>query len=360
MASTQTYEQYPQYQEHDHFSSERKLFTTLEVIRAKSVLPLDVAPIVAGINHQGDMSSTISPPAQDGIHLDRSLYEGLRSMGKQPQRVDFIPLPLQAIGREDSRNKVMFGNIKFTNFTGSSDQRINVAVKPYVGPDSTKRAMHEYAMNEHITRRGISCPTQLGIVKNGTSLYALSEFVPQIVTLDSLDWHTLPQSVGAAALARGLESLFDLHSIGIFHGDYEFKNIPIQPELNESWAVDFEYSLSLAGEPDKVYEPGGILDLLRQDLQMICKSLVDFGLIDPDGSSSEKFQTQYDLILSQYRKIASNKMRSGVFAHHIKQILDIVDCLFFMEAQGDNATEMMRSSTPEQLGAMVLGAHNGR
>lgn len=261
-----------------------------------------------------------------------------------PTRIEFTELPLQAIGREDSRNKVLFGNLYFQNYRAVPDRTLNVAIKPYVGPGAERRTLHEYAMNEYLTGLGVGCPLQLGILKKGANLYTVSEYAPQIFTLDSFDWQNMSDDERKHTIARGLESLVELHKHGVFHGDSEFRNLPIQPERQEEvWAVDFEHAVSLADCPDKLIGEGSILALVRVDLQHLCKSLVDYGMIDPNLSPSDKFQIQYDYVLNQYRSVILHQKESTPFLCNIRSLLDILDELFFAEAQGEIVSEMIRT-----------------
>lgn len=343
MASTWSHEYYDEAISRQWEESQQKLLDSIDSVRSKRVAPLDTAGILQSLSHDGGIDEPIKPPDQDGLHLNDELYFGLKECGEFPKRLAFTVYPLQSIGREDSRNKVQFGSLALHNFSAKPDRVINVAIKPYVGSDGPRRALHEYAMNEYLTARGVGCPTQLGLIKNGSDLFAITEFAPHIITLDSLDWENLPTQVQTNAISRGLESLAALHKHGVFHGDAEFRNLPIQPERQEEWAVDFEYAASLAKTPDKLFEPAGILARLRIDLQCVCKSLVDYGMINPESSSSEKFQAQYDLVLGPYRAIMHHQTQPTPFIHKIRSVLDILDDLFYAEALGDNATELLKT-----------------
>lgn len=321
--------------------SRENLARFMDELRGGDVMPLDTTGMLSQLDHEGHISSRIEPPAQDGLHLDPGLFSMLKEADELPKRVSFTPYPLQAIGRESSRNSVLFGGLFLHNSSSRSDREINVAVKPYIGPGSQQRALQEYAMNEYISSLGIDCPTQLGMIRYGDSLYTVSEYVPHIITLDSLDWPSLTPDVQAGVIARGLDSLVTLHKHGVFHGDSQFKNLVIQPEAQEVWTVDFEYSVSLAHKPQNIYEAGGVLSLVRKDLLLVCHSLVEFGLLDPDQPPSDKSQKRYDLILKPYRKLVQQH-EEGPFSACLLEVLDHLDNIFYGDEPGNNGADMLR------------------
>lgn len=297
--------------------------------------PLDSSAFIEQLNHEGMASRDIEPPTQDGLYLDSELLDALAVEGRSPTEAAFEVLPLQSIGRENSRNMVFFGNLYLHN-PGGEDEAINIAVKPLRGIQNQKAAMHEFAMNEFLASKGIDGPVQIGIMRNGDDIYLLSEFEPHIITLDSLDWPSLDEETKKHAINRGIESLVTLHSNGLFHGDAELKNLTMQPERTSIWIHDMELSVSLRDAPDNLYKPTGIIAKANQDLQSLAQSLRAYGVIPSRLSSLESFQYDMKLVIRPYCELIMKSQEDTPFIRQLKSHLRVIEELFYRAAMGED------------------------
>lgn len=311
---------------------------SLSNIRSKQVHRLSVENLLNGLNHDGESTTEVELPHENGLYLEPTLYDDLESRGQLPQTATFQSNELHSLGREDSRHKVFFGNLSLIDYTSGVNHTMTVAVKPFnlSETDTTSLGIHEYAMYEYLTQAGLETPQPLGLLYEDNQLYVLSEFVPEVITLDSLDWPKLDDETIRNVIERGLESLLMLHKIGIFHGDAGFKNLTLQPNINQHWIVDLEMALSIKNSATTTPEKD-IIQLVINDLADVIWSLHQYGVIQEGTSASEAFQTQYEKVLLPYRQLVCSSKEDTEILKIIRSELGTIDRYFYHYAMPDES-----------------------
>ena len=311
---------------------------SLSNIRSKQVHRLAVEDLLNALNHEGMPSTEIDLPQEAGLYLEPTVYDDLESRGQLPQAAIFQSNELHSLGREDSRHKVFFGSLSLIDYTSGINHTMTVAVKPFnlSAADTTSLGIHEYAMYEYLAQEGIETPQPLGLLFEDDQLFVLSEFVPEVITLDSLDWPKLDNDTVDNVIGRGLESLLMLHQIGIFHGDAGFKNLTLQPNINEHWIVDLEMALSIKDSANTTPKED-IIQLVINDLADVIWSLHQYGVIQEGTSPSETFQIQYEKVLLPYRQLVCSSKEDTDILKIIRSELNNIDRYFYYYAMPDES-----------------------
>lgn len=196
------------------------------------------------ISHRGKV------PIQQSEHeYMRGLYvtpDGASEIG-EPIHISFQEKPDLRVGRDNSRQQVFFGDL-FMESADGTISTIEAAVKPFP-PQQFHRAVHEAGMTTYVREQGVATFTTLGAYMlagqgNEPQSFLLSRCEPGIVTLDNHNWGSLPLEKRWEDAHPAIETLAQLHSRAIFHGDAEFKNIATD-QHGAIKAVDLEFAISL-------------------------------------------------------------------------------------------------------------------
>lgn len=175
-----------------------------------------------------------------------------------PDRMVFRPQHLLRIGKEDSRHKPFFGKLNGKWFHDPTNEPHQIAIKPIISPKRSpmtkQKLLHEVAVYQHLNKLGIPTLDVLGVAvldqpRNDVYGYAITDFDPDIVTLDSLDWKRMSKFEHFEQIENATDYASLLHSNLIFHGDCEFKNIAIGESKKSLKVVDMEWSTILT-DPD--------------------------------------------------------------------------------------------------------------
>ena len=175
-----------------------------------------------------------------------------------PDRVSFTPQPTLRLGREDSYQDVFFGNLEIACFNTGASRTSQIAVKPIKDQGFTEeRLLHEAAMYQYMQRIGVPTVELAGVMlfdnpQEGIKGFVVTEFDPELTTLDTFPWHKFSDDEKINQLMYGVDSLALLNSYLLFHGDGEFKNIGVTDSGASIKMVDLEYGSALAGEQDNV------------------------------------------------------------------------------------------------------------
>lgn len=291
--------------------------------------PLNNAEVIESLSHAGIISCDIPVP-QEGLYLDGSLFSRLQDEQQLPHRMHFQPTQLRAIGRENSRNMVFFGDLSLHSFSSKKDLVVPIAVKPYGNPSEQDQAMHEYAMNEHLRSLGINGPRQIGLLIDNGILYNISLFEPEIVTLDSVDWTATSPTTKESLFMRAAETLVLLHANGIFHGDPQLKNFAVQPERNKHWVFDTEYSLSIRDNGSDIGQTHGLIANAILDLEILIESMKLHKIIPEDSVTA--FEASYHLVLKPYQDTVLKSAHSMPYINELKHYVDVIVDLLYMNA----------------------------
>jgi tRNA A-37 threonylcarbamoyl transferase component Bud32 len=199
-----------------------------------------------------------------------------------PDRLVFRPQPLLRIGKEDSRHQPFFGKINGKWFHDAANESHQIAVKPIVSPKKSpmtkQKLLHEVAVYQHLRRIGVPTLDVLGVAvldqpRNEVYGYAITDYDPDIVTLDSLDWKRMSKFEHFEHIENATDYISLLHSNLIFHGDCEFKNIAIGESKKSIKVVDVEWSTILTDRDVPLLK---IKQNMSVDLAMVGKSIDNF------------------------------------------------------------------------------------
>ena len=178
--------------------------------------------------------------AADGVYLaaDTVTDEG---GAEAPRFVGVEFTPGARLGAADSQHEVTFGTLSVE--ANEQLSQVAVAIKPFQG--DTELAVHEYTALQAAQQRGLDTYRPLGVVKDGETAYLVTEYRPEIETLDNHDW-TVPyadtqryEAVVRPNLHFVANTMASMHTKGVFHGDAQPKNFAMS-DTGSSVVVDLE------------------------------------------------------------------------------------------------------------------------
>lgn len=202
----------------------------------------------------------------------------------------FRHMPGLALGATDSAHQVFFGR---------AGERV-VAVKPFTRTSShgdltpRARAEHEQAMLEKVGTIGLLTlrPHKVIDNKDGSVAYLLTNYEPDLTTMSAVVQKGKDNFSTRVLLQRTAETLAELHSNGISHGDAQIKNFGILPSDKKRIAV---FDLERAGDTTTKH---GKADPFQHDLDSLVQSLAykAYG----GTNSNEASNAVYDHVIEPY------------------------------------------------------------
>lgn len=184
---------------------------------------------------------------QAGIHISPAAAAELTAVAEYPQFIGVEILPGIQLGAGDSQHQVTFGNVAVT--IGEQVIFTKVAIKPFEREDSTYNADIDLARHEHdalvaARSRGLDTYFPLALAKNGDTTYLLTEFRPEVESMDNVDWTINPSDEKSykeveANLHFIAGSMADMHAVGIMHGDAHPKNYA-RSDTGKAVIIDLE------------------------------------------------------------------------------------------------------------------------
>jgi len=234
-----------------------------------------------------------------------------------PDRFQFVQHSALSVGREDSRHEVVFGDVYTKRFTNEEDKVLRVAVKPFRGRERVDLLAQELAMFQELGAVGLEHPVELGLLKDKSDRYLITEFKPEMISLDSIDWKNIDKDTEEHTINRALSSLANLHSYGLAHGDASPRNISIQPNMNEDWFVDLEYGVG-------VENTANILSSIKNDLRDFYYGLNKL------KNEPTTYPDMVDTILVPYGRIVAGKNKGDGRVSQIYELLNYI-CYDFMQ-----------------------------
>jgi serine/threonine protein kinase len=315
---------------------QQQFITQLDKLRpANSFFIIDTKAILMLLSHNGTISSDIPALEQNGLYFSPEFADSLQEANQVPHRVGFEPASLRAIGRENSRNQVFFGDLTLDNFSSSGTFNLPVAIKPFLKLSKQRVALNEFVMSKHLASLGINSFKQIGILKNDNDHYLISIFEPEVITLDSIDWDNLNDQETQFVINRGLETLALLHINGLAHGDAKLKNLAISPQMQKHWIVDMEHGVSFINTAQNIGQPNGLVAKICQDLKQLSKSLLDTKIIDPTQTKEQICEQNLRRVLLPYAEIINRQPGEIRLTKSIQENLNIIINLLVNEYLGD-------------------------
>lgn len=219
---------------------------------------------------------------QTGIHLGDEYYSIV-----QPSReaqFSFVAQPGNRLGREDSHNKVFFGQ-SVIELDGTRAMELQVAVKPR-GSNIRLTNVTEFAMHQYLNELEVPTLQPVAVLATETSDFLVTRFNNGVVTLDSIDWHALDIEEKWQQVSTVVDTMALLHSHALFHGDLEFRNVAID-DAGEAVIVDPELMVSVRERMERAKHDLNSGDMRSPDLLAIanmisaefvdaCKSIDEF------------------------------------------------------------------------------------
>ncbi len=229
------------------------------------------------LNHESYVTNFGDYRLHNGLFVTDSFAQRWNEQGI-PNRWSFNLQPLLRSGRDDSRHKVFFGAIKEDYFHGGIQHVTQVAVKPF-GREEETYAFHEFAMHEYLRERGLPTFRTLGMLaleadenQDIPRLFLLSQFEPNVMTMDNISWGERTPEEQWQEVDRGLQTLATLHAEMIFFGDYFFKNVAFKQDgtpliIDPETVVSGLYNAHPSGDRAR------LVAVMGKDFEAYCKSV---------------------------------------------------------------------------------------
>lgn len=242
----------------------------------------------------------------NGVYFSPETQEAWGGDPYAPETVEFEPRPFRGHGREQSRRKVFFGDLRVTS--PDEDVVIPVAVKPFA-PQAFHYATQELGMLGHIRNEGIATLQVIGMlaVPNGVEpplAYVITREEP-ITTLDNTNWQSMSEEERWAALHPAVELAAELHSHVIMHGDFETRNVPVREGRKSPMAVDTERSVSLRDGVtpyrELPRETRLLADSVSADFAALSKSVKD-SICQPGSTPLQLFEGMLEHVYEPYQE----------------------------------------------------------
>lgn len=215
----------------------------------------------ARINHNMKYVQ-VKEELQEGIYLD----EGLCREGMQ---YGFFVQPGNRLTREDSHNKVFFGNMLLLPEAEGSEVHAQVAVKSRVLSEAPK-LLGEMALFQHLDELGLRTYRSAGLLVGKKAVHFMTYFEGNVATMDTVDWQSLDAPEAWVEVDKVVDTMYQLYTNALFHGDLEFRNVAFD-QTGNTVIIDPELMISARECFDELFDAG---IMLNSDQQRMYDSLV--------------------------------------------------------------------------------------
>lgn len=198
----------------------------------------------------------------DGIYLSRAAGD----YGEEEKPIKHNPMinslefmPGVQLGSGDSHHNVLFAEVVFADSAGASI-KCDVALKSFSAESHAAEKEHNALVEA--SRRGLTTFEPLAIARHGDETFLITEVMPNVETLDGIDWTVQPSDRGYEShvvpeLRFIVEQMALMHSRGIFHGDMQPKNVGRNDEGHHVLLDLEDASVSMSEEEHVLYLTGG-------------------------------------------------------------------------------------------------------
>lgn len=199
---------------------------------------------------------------EDGVYLTPvAIGLDTETPKERPAITGFDFLPGIQLGAGDSHHGVLFGVVSITDASGGS-AHCDVAIKSFETGGYAEREHDAYL---EVARRGLNTFTPIALAKDGEQTYLITEVMPNVETLDNVDWMAVPgdgryEAEIVPELAFIADQLALMHSKGVFHDDAQPKNIGRNDE-GRHVILDLEEAIFAWTEEDLVLMLNGGQDM---------------------------------------------------------------------------------------------------
>lgn len=196
------------------------------------------------------------PMTIDGVYISPAVSEPGVEADNLPRLVDVRLTPGAILGSGDSQNGVIFGVLETKVHEDSFHTQ--VAIKPFqpdeYDTEKAERAAYEHDRLVDAAEMGFDTFRPLALMKDGETTYLLTEFRPDIMTMDNVDWTISPNDPRykeelLPALHFIAGHMGETHGKGLFNGDPQPKNFA-KSDTGRPVVMDLEYA-TVASNPSE-------------------------------------------------------------------------------------------------------------
>jgi hypothetical protein len=222
---------------------------------------------------------------QDGVYISPSV-QGIEHRLPQAQAIELRPG--LRLGAAASHHSVMFGDVS-VRYPEGTDSIVKVAVKSFSGDGGW--AEHEHDCYIAAAERGLDTFRPLALAKNGETTYLITEYRPNLHTLDNADWTISPSDIERydvtvrPNLRFVSEGLADMHAKGVFSGDALAKNFA-KTDTGKRVVLDLETAVIASDSQQRANYISGGGDIMQSEA---LRDVVHmwYALIHPMGEENE-------------------------------------------------------------------------
>ena len=222
--------------------SNQSVFEIQEKIDAGESLK---AYLANGVTYHGPFRGELN---EDGVWSAEIFdqVEGTEEYRWLGQIVSLNALIGPELGSSDSINMVQYFSAGIKRNEDSPTEFVDVAVKPFTPSSPSMGPQNEYNATLKAHKRGFNVFLPLAIIKNGDYSYLMTEYRPDVVTLDNFDLTIHPddprfEKEMVPILKYMTDTMAELAARGIIHGDPQPKNFAIT-DTGETLIPDLEFA----------------------------------------------------------------------------------------------------------------------
>lgn len=212
----------------------------------------------------------------NGIYLDEGLHRDNMQYG-------FFVQPGNRLTREDSHNKVFFGNMLLLPEGEGGEVHAQVAIKSR-SREETPKLLGEMALFQHLDDLGLKTFRPAGLIVGEKATHLMTYFEGNVATMDTVDWMSMEVEEAWEEVDKVVDTMFQLYTNALFHGDLEFRNVAfnqtgstviIDPELmisaRDTYAVLLDADIMLSPQQRCMYD--ALVKKLSGEMGSVFKSI---------------------------------------------------------------------------------------
>ncbi len=204
-------------------------------------------PEVAGrINHNMKYVQ-INDSLDQGMYLDEGLY-------RRDMQYGFFVQAGNRLTREDSHNKVFFGNMLLLPEGSDDEIHEQVAVKSRVSSE-THKLLGEMALFQHLESLDIRTYRPAALLVGQKATHLMTYFEGNVATMDTVDWENMEIEEAWVEVDKVIDTMMQLYTNALFHGDLAFRNVAFD-QTGKTVIIDPELMISAKESYDELLDAG--------------------------------------------------------------------------------------------------------
>lgn len=204
----------------------------------------------------------VNEDLEQGMYLD----EGLHREGMQ---YGFFVQPGNRLTREDSHNKVFFGNLLLLPEGEGGEVHAQVAVKSR-SSNETSKLLGEMALFQHLEDLGLRTYRSAALLVGQKATHFMTYFEGNVATMDTIEWESMDVEEAWTEVDKVVDTMYQLYPNALFHGDLEFRNVAFD-QTGNTVIIDPELMISARDSFDELLDAG---IMLTPDQQRVYNALV--------------------------------------------------------------------------------------